>query len=36
MFKGLVWESIMAICAFYELDCVWGGGGECYLVSGER
>ena len=28
LFKGLVRESIMVICEFYESDfvCVWGGG----------
>lgn len=28
MFKGLVGESIMMVCAFCALDCVWGGGGS--------
>ena len=26
IFKGLVRESIVTICKFYELDCVWGKG----------
>ena len=32
MFKGLVGESIMMVCAFCALDCVWGGGGEYWCL----
>lgn len=35
VFKGLLMESIMALCKFYELECDrWGGGdGEGALVG---